>query len=65
MRKRLSFWLVLSAVSAGCASSGGALKPAAPADASVSAVLWRDPGAIGSLDLLWSVPQAHGPTPRA
>src|SRR5687767_8464673 len=53
MKTRLSFWLVLSVVAAGCASAGGALKPAAPADASLPAVLWRDPGAIGSLDLFW------------
>jgi hypothetical protein len=53
MRKRLSLWMVLSVVAAGCASTGGNLKPAAPADASLPAVLWRDPGAIGSLDLFW------------
>lgn len=53
MRKRLSFWLVLTVVAAGCASSGGALKPADTADRSAPAVLWRDPGAIGSLDLFW------------
>lgn len=58
MRKRLSFWLVLSVVAAGCAS-GGALKPAAPADASVPAVLWRDPGPIGSLDLFWGSGAEH------
>jgi hypothetical protein len=51
MKKRLSFGLVLF-LTVGCAS-GGALKPAAPADASVPAVLWRDPGPIASLDLFW------------
>ena len=45
--------LFASAVSAGCATGGGPLKPAAPADASATAVLWRDPGAIGSKDLFW------------
>ena len=45
--------LFASALSAGCASGGGPLKPAAPADASATAVLWRDPGAIGSKDLFW------------
>jgi hypothetical protein len=53
MRTRLSFWLVLSMVTAGCASSGGALKPATPTDASAPAVLWRDPGPIASRDLFW------------
>lgn len=52
MKKRLSFGLVVLVLAAGCAS-GGALKPAAPGDASVPAVLWRDPGAIASLDLFW------------
>lgn len=52
MRQRLSFWLVLFAVAAGCAS-GGALEPASSADATVPAVLWRDPGPIASLDLYW------------
>jgi len=37
----------------GCASGTGALKPATPADASAPAVLWRDPGRIGALDLYW------------
>jgi hypothetical protein len=64
MKTRLSFWLVLAVVAAGCAS-GGALKPAATADASVPAVLWRDPGAIGSLDLYWGsgaeARAPHGP----
>ena len=52
MKKRLSFGLALVALTVGCAS-GGALKPAAPGDASLPAVLWRDPGPIASLDLFW------------
>jgi hypothetical protein len=59
MRKRLSLWLVWSVVAAGCASTGGALKPADPADASAPAVLWRHPGAIGSLDLFWGPGAEH------
>jgi hypothetical protein len=45
--------LALSAVSGGCATGGGTLKAAAPGDASAPAILWRDPGAIGSKDLFW------------
>lgn len=46
--------LLTSLLSAGCASRGnGALKPAAPADASAPPVLWRDPGSIGAKDLFW------------
>ena len=59
MKTRMSFWLVLSVVAAGCAS-GGALKPAAPADATAPAVLWRDPGPIGSLDLFWGAGSEAG-----
>jgi hypothetical protein len=50
----MSFGLALAAgvVATGCAARGP-LRPAAPADAAAPAVLWRDPGAIGSRDLYW------------
>jgi hypothetical protein len=60
MEKRLSFWLVFAVVAAGCASAGSSsLKPALPADATAPAVLWRDPGPIGSLDLFWGSGAEH------
>lgn len=54
MRECLSVLLVFSAVGMGWASSGfGALRPTAPAQAPALPVLWRDPGPIAQLDLLW------------
>ena len=54
MTRCMSLALLTATLAAtGCASGTGALKPAAPADASAPAVLWRDPGRIGALDLYW------------
>ena len=54
MTRCMSLVLLTATIAAtGCASGTGALKPAAPADASAPAVLWRDPGPIGALDLYW------------
>lgn len=60
MTGRTSFaaLLVGALLAAGCATSRGPLRPAAPADANAPAVLWRDPGAIGSRDLFWGAGSA-------
>ena len=64
MSKYMSLALLTATIAAtGCASGTGALKPAAPADASAPAVLWRDPGRIGALDLYWG-PGALSRAPR-
>ena len=55
MTARMSFAvpLAVALMATACATGGGPLRPAAPADASSPAVLWRDPGGIGSRDLFW------------
>lgn len=65
MTRCMSLALLMTTVATmGCASSTGALKPAAPADASAPAVLWRHPGRIGALDLYWGS-GARSRAPRA
>jgi hypothetical protein len=53
MTGRTSFAALLAGglIAAGCSISHRPLRRAAPADAKLPAVLWRDPGAIGSRDL--------------
>ncbi|HET7695680.1 MAG TPA: hypothetical protein VFK57_08240 [Vicinamibacterales bacterium] len=60
MTPKLSFaaGLAVALAAAGCATAPGPLRPAAPADASAPAVLWRDPGRIGTRDLFWGAGSA-------
>lgn len=60
MPVRLSWALFLGVALTvtGCATRGGTLRPADPADARAPAVLWRDPGAIGARDLFWGAGSA-------
>ena len=55
MTARMSLAVPLAAalMAGACATGGGTLTPAAPADAKAPAVLWRNPGAVGSRDLFW------------
>ena len=64
MTRCMSLALVMSTLAtAGCATRTAPLTPAAPADASAPAVLWRDPGRIAALDLYWG-PGARARAPR-
>ena len=56
-RMGLAGLLVATLTAAGCATRGP-LRPPAPADAAAPAVLWRDPGTIGSRDLYWGAGSA-------
>ena len=62
-RKSFAALLLVALMATGCATGGGTLQPAAPADAQAPAVLWRNPGAIGSRDLFWGAGSA-GSAPR-
>ena len=60
MSLRIGFAVPLAAalMAGACATGGGTLQPAAPADAKAPAVLWRDPGRIGARDLFWGAGSA-------